>query len=129
MQNKSQKITNYNLERRTTEFSKSILNLLRQTAITVVNKNVIFQLSKSATSVGANYREANGAISYKDFRNKIFICKKEIQETEYWLELLYEISNPSCKQQIKELQKEARELTLIFNKISVSVNKNTNQNK
>ena len=77
---------------------------------------MIDQLLRSATSVGANYREANGASSKKDFKNKISLCRKEIQETEYWLELLAE-SNPKEREEIKRLWSEAHELTLIFNKI------------
>ena len=85
-----------------------------------INENLIFQLIKSATSVGANYCEANGASSKKDFNNKIFICRKEIQETKYWIELLAE-SNPEEKENLKKFWKEAHELTLIFNKISTTL--------
>ncbi len=53
----------------------------------MLNSNIISQLLRSATSVGANYHEANAASSKNDFRNKIYICRKEIQETEYWLDL------------------------------------------
>ena len=85
-----------------------------------INENIISQLAMSTTSVGANYCEANGASSRKDFRNKIFICRKEIQETKYWLEILAE-SNPEIKDKLRKLWKEAHELTLIFNKISTSL--------
>jgi len=53
-------------------------------------------------------------------RIKIFICKKEVQETKYWLEIISE-SNPEEKDSLKHLWKEAHELTLIFNKISTSL--------
>ena len=77
---------------------------------------------RSSTSVGANYCEANGASSKRDFRNKIYICKKEIQETKYWLELLEEMIDEGKKAELGLLQKEAQELTLIFNKISGTLN-------
>jgi four helix bundle protein len=88
-----------------------------------INENIIGQLLRSVTSVGVNYCEANGASSRKDFKNKIFICRKEIQETKYWIELLA-TSNPGEKDQLGKFWKEAHELALIFNKISKSLNKN-----
>ena len=53
-----------------------------------INDRLLSQAVGSAGSVGANYREANGASSKKDFQNKIFICKKESKETLYWIELI-----------------------------------------
>ncbi|MEA2088631.1 MAG: four helix bundle protein [Patescibacteria group bacterium] len=111
---------NYNLEERTKKFSKEILRFLLKIKKNEMNSNIIFQLIRSATSVGANYCEANGASSKKDFRNKIFICRKEIQETKYWLELLAEV-NLEAKKELKNLWQEAHELTLIFNKISTTL--------
>jgi four helix bundle protein len=49
---------------------------------------LVNQLVRSATSIGANYMEANGASSKKDFQNKIFIYKKEAQETKHWLRMI-----------------------------------------
>ncbi|MCK9378914.1 MAG: four helix bundle protein [Candidatus Moranbacteria bacterium] len=108
---------NYNLEERTRIFSKEMIRFLVKIKKNRINENIISQLIRSATSVGANYCEANGASSKKDFSNKIFICRKEIQETKYWVELLAEAS-PEEKDNLKKLWKEAHELTLIFNKIS-----------
>jgi four helix bundle protein len=110
----------YDLEKRTKDFAKDIIRCLLKVKSNEINRNIISQLSRSATSVGANYCEANGASSKKDFRNKIFICRKEIQETKYWIELLAE-ANPGEKSTFKSLWKEAHELTLIFNKISNSL--------
>ena len=72
------------------------------------------------TSVGANYCEANGASSKKDFRNNIHICKKEIKETKYWIEMLV-VVEAGQKEKLRILWKEAHELTLIFGKISSSL--------
>lgn len=110
----------YDLESRTKQFSKDIIRFLSTLKINEINRNIISQLIRSATSVGANYCEANGASSKKDFRNKIFICRKEIQETRYWLELLGETTIKG-EETLKQLSKEAHELTLIFNKISNSL--------
>ena len=110
----------YDLEERTRKFSKDIIGLLVKIKRSQISDNIISQLARSATSVGANYCEANGASSKKDFRNKIFICRKEIQETKYWLEILAE-ANPENKDKLRDIWKEAHELTLIFNKISTSL--------
>lgn len=112
----------YDLEERTRKFAKNIIGMLLKMKLNDINRNIISQLSRSATSVGANYCEANGASSKKDFRNKIFICKKEIQETKYWIEILAE-ANPESKETLKSLWKESHELTLIFNKIASSLKK------
>jgi four helix bundle protein len=68
----------YNLEERTKTFGREIIKLLVRINKIKINENIISQLARSATSVGANYCEANGASSDKDFSNKIFICRKEI---------------------------------------------------
>ncbi|MCX6761799.1 MAG: four helix bundle protein [Candidatus Moranbacteria bacterium] len=113
----------YDLEDRTRKFSKEVIQFLLKIKKHRINDSMISQLIRSATSVGANYCEANGASSKKDFNNKIFICRKEIQETEYWLEMLA-ASNPEEKETLKVLWKEAHELTLIFNKISTTIREN-----
>ena len=77
------------------------------------------QLIRSATSIGANYMEANEAASKKDFKNKISICKKESNETKHWLRMIAK-ANPGKKERCKVFWKEAHELTLIFAKISHS---------
>lgn len=110
---------NYDLEERTTKFSKDILALCKQIKISIHNKNIIEQLIRSATSVGANYCEANGSSSRKDFRNKIHICKKEAQETRYWIALL-EGLEVTKRNELRDLKKEAHELVLIFGKIAIS---------
>jgi len=77
----------YNLEERTAKFGEEALKFCKKITQDTITKPIISQLVRSATSVGANYMEANGASSRKDFKNKIFICKKEIQETKHWLRM------------------------------------------
>jgi four helix bundle protein len=72
-----------------------------------------YQLLKSVTSIGANYREANRAQSHEDFIHKIAICEKETSETEYWLELAVE-ANLTGSSSTEELLHEVRELLAIF---------------
>ena len=110
----------YDLEDRTREFSKKVIKLLRNIKLNELNKPIILQLIRSATSVGANYCEANGSSSKKDFRNKIHICKKEIQETKYWIEMMAEVE-PNTKEELRKIWTESHELTLIFGKISSSL--------
>lgn len=106
----------FDLENRTINYAKKIIYQCKKEQITYITKSIIDQLLRSATSIGANYHEANGADSKKDFRNKISICKKEAKETMYWLELL--ITTSTNTREIKLLWKEAHELTLIFSSIA-----------
>ena len=84
-------------------------------------KPLISQLVRSATSVGANYMEANQASSRKDFKNKIRISQKEANESKHWLRMIA-VAMPEKKDECLKLWKESHELTLIFAKISKSCN-------
>lgn len=64
----------YDLEERTAKFGENIINLCKKAPKNVVNTPIIDQLMRAGISMGANYAEANGASSKKDFKNKIFIC-------------------------------------------------------
>ena len=81
-----------------------------------INKPLISQLIRSSCSIGANYLEADGAESKKDFKHKISICKKEAKETRHWIRML-SYANPERKEDCRILWKEAQELTLIFSAI------------
>jgi len=107
---------NYDLEERTAKFGENTIRLCKSVQQDVITKPILSQLIRSSTSVGANYCEANGASSKKDFRNKIFICKKESQETKHWLRMLAQ-TVPQKKEQARQSWQEAQELTLIFGKI------------
>jgi four helix bundle protein len=112
----------YDLEERTAKFGEEVIKFCKNVRETTVSKPIISQLIRSATSIGANYMEANGASSKSDFRNKIFICKKESQETKHWLRMLA-VFDPNLKESIKLLWNEAQALTMIFQKILNSLNK------
>ena len=109
----------YDLEERAAAFGEAVLRLCKSTRQDVITRPLILQLVRSATSVGANYMEANGASSKRDFTNKIFICKKECQETKHWLRMLSSCL-PDRKDDIRILWQECQELTLIFQKIASS---------
>ena len=116
------KTNNYDLEERTAKFGEGVIDLVRSIKINTINDSVIKQIIRSATSIGANYCEANNASSKSDFRNKIYICKKETSETKYWLRMLSK-TNSELKNQTRKLWQEAQELNLIFQKIVNSINK------
>lgn len=109
----------FDLEERTAVFAENVIKLCKAVKNTTISQPILSQLIRSSTGMGANYREANGASSNKDFKNKIYICKKEAKETEYWLRILIEVDG-SIKQQCQQLLNEAHELTLIFSKIASS---------
>jgi four helix bundle protein len=71
------------------------------------------QLSRCGTSIGANFEEACGATSKKDFVSKLYICLKESRETDYWLRILTEL-NLGEAQLRTSLSKESLELIKIF---------------
>jgi len=110
----------YDLEERTAKFGEDIIDLCKTLAQDAITKPIIGQLIRSTTGIGANYMEANGASSKRDFANKIFICKKECQESKHWLRMLARCV-PDKKEEIKKFWKEAQELTLIFQKITTSL--------
>jgi len=107
----------FDLEKRTLEFAKYVIRLCKQLPQNVINRELIAQLIDASGSIGANYREANDALSKKDFRHRIKITRKEAKETHYWLELLIE-ANPDYKEKIDILLKEALELKKIFSSIA-----------
>ena len=106
----------YDLEERTALFGERIIDFVKTLSVNVINKELIRQLVKAGTSVGANYNEADGAESKKDFRHKIAICKKESKESKHWLRMIAR-ANPDRKDECRDLWSEAQELTLIFSSI------------
>ncbi|MBI2506854.1 MAG: four helix bundle protein [Candidatus Colwellbacteria bacterium] len=110
----------YNLEERTEKFGRMVIIFCKSIRPDAVSKPLISQLVRAGTSIGANYREANSASSKKDFRNKIFTCKKEAEETKYWLKMLKDYTNKEGE--LINLLQEVQELILIFGKILSTLN-------
>ncbi|HLE48847.1 MAG TPA: four helix bundle protein [Patescibacteria group bacterium] len=106
----------YNLEERTAKFGEMIIELCKKIPKNVITIPIINQLIKCATSIGANYCEADDAESKKDFKHKIGICKKESRESKFFLRMLAK-AVPEFKEEIKSLWQEAKEINLIFNSI------------
>jgi len=106
----------FDLTERTEKFSKDVIGFLKTIPKNFITIPIASQLVRSATSIGANYCEADNAVSRNDFINKIGIVKKEVKETVYWLKI-FTATIPEESVKIKELEKEANELHLIFNSI------------
>jgi four helix bundle protein len=105
-----------NLMERTARFGESIILLGKKVPRTAGNDPLIGQLVRAGTSVGANYCEADDAVSPKDFRHKVGICRKESKEAMFFLRMIA-ASEESLKDEARVLWKEAKELNLIFGSI------------
>jgi four helix bundle protein len=103
----------FDLEERTAAFGEAVIQFAKRLPLSVVTEPLIGQLVRSATSVGANYCEADDAGSKKEFRYRISVCKRECRETKHWLRMLA-AALPDEKEEGRRLWKEAKELHLIF---------------
>jgi four helix bundle protein len=108
----------YDLENRTLDFAKKCRELVKKIPNTIGNREDGKQLIRSSGSIGANYIEANEAISKKDFKHRIKITRKESKESRYWL-LLFDIEKDNKDLETKRsmLVQEATELMMIFSSI------------
>ena len=105
--------TQYDLEERTARFGETIVRFAKRIPQSPVNRSLIDQLVRAGTSVGANYCEADDAVSKRDFRHKIAVCKKEARETKHWLRMVA-TTEEDLKDEARKLWHEAKELHLIF---------------
>lgn len=106
----------YDLEERTARFGEAIIDFARTIPADAVTQRIIGQLVGAATSVGANYVEADDAVSKKEFLKNIGTCRKEARETKHFLRMAVR-AVPELKPQARILWIEAKELHLIFSKI------------
>lgn len=106
----------YDLEERTYAFAWRVVRFVRRLPKDVASAELAKQLVRAAGSVGANYIEANEALSRKDFTYRIKICRKEAKESRYWLRLL-ESPGRASEAERQALAQEAAELTRIFGAI------------
>jgi four helix bundle protein len=112
MQNKK-----YDLEDRTLKFAKDCVDLCKLLIRDTINIELVSQLIRASSSIGANYREANDSTTKKDFFHRIGICRREAKESKYWLELLLH-SNQKFSTKIEPLVDEALQLARIFASIA-----------
>ena len=104
------------LELRTKRFALAVIKFTSSLPSTRELEILARQLVRAATSIGANYREANRGVSRADFANKIGTVQKEASETQYWIELLVE-AGIGPRDSAQDLHKEASELLAIFTAI------------
>jgi len=113
---------NYDLLKRTEKFGIDIIKFVRNIKVSLYNYSALKQIIRSGTSIGANYCEATNASSPKDFKNKLHYCKKETEETIYWLTIINHTRSFPTDELIK-LKSEANELLKIFQKSITTVKK------
>src|SRR5205814_6998985 len=106
----------YDLEERTARFGEAVIDFARIIPQDAVTNRIAGQLVGAATSVDANYVEADDAVSKKEFLKSIGTCRKEARETKHFLQMAVR-AVPKLKPQARMLWLEARELHLIFSKI------------
>ncbi|SNS82417.1 four helix bundle protein [Ekhidna lutea] len=107
----------YDLEERTFQFTKSIRMLSKKLPKTPANIEDVKQVIRSSGSIGANYIEANEALSKKDFLFRVKISRKEAKESAYWLRLILETNDQEFSSEIKTHFDEATELKKILSAI------------
>jgi four helix bundle protein len=107
------KADSFDLERRTTKFGVAAIRFCQTVSSSPVIVPLLTQFVRAATSIGANYAEANDAESPRDFRHKVGICRKESGECKHWLTMLA-AAVPARRAEMRQLWQEAKELNLIF---------------
>src|SRR3990172_1156792 len=107
----------YDLEERTYQFAKSVRLYVKKLPKTIANIEDGKQVIKASGSVGANYIEANEALSKKDFLMRMKISRKEAKESAYFSRLLYETNTLEYEKEGIGLRNEAIELKKIFSTI------------
>lgn len=107
----------YDLEERTFQFAKSVRLLVKKLPKIQSNLEDSKQVIRSSGSIGANYIEANEALSKKDFLMRVKISRKEAKESTYWLRLLLETNDSSFEPEIRKCFNEATELKKILSAI------------
>ena len=104
----------YDLEERTYCFARDVRLFVKALGSTISNIEDAKQVVRSSGSVGANYIEANEALSKKDFLMRAKICRKEAKESAYWLRLIGDLNDETTKKEARTLYSEAIELKKYF---------------
>jgi len=107
----------YDLEIRTFQFAKKVRTFVKRLRMTIGNIEDSKQLVRASGSVGANYIEANEALSKKDFVMRVKISRKESKESRYWLKLVDTQDESEQENERNNLISEATELMNIFGAI------------
>lgn len=110
-------MANYNLEDRTLEFAKATRVFVKRLPRCTSNLEDGKQVIRSSGSIGANYIEANEALSKKDFKMRMKISRKEAKETYYWLKLVDTGNDQQIEKERLNLLDEATQLLKIMSSI------------
>lgn len=108
---------NQKLEKRMLAFAANVIREINKQKS--LPRSISDQLTRSSASIGANYAEACNASSKLDFRNKIFVAKKEAAETRYWIDLCIELTKSEDWASIRQ---ESHELLVILQTVINSLN-------
>jgi four helix bundle protein len=104
------------LDERTAQFGEAIIHFAKRVPKNPVNERLISQLVGAATSIGANYCEADDSVSGKELKQKIGTCRKESKETMFFLRMIAS-AEPMLADEARSLWREAKEINLIFGAI------------
>jgi four helix bundle protein len=106
----------FDLEERTARFGEAVIQFLKTLPQGPLTNRLIAQLVGAATSVGANYCEADDSVSKRDFKHRIGTCRKEARESKHFLRMIAS-AVPENREEARRLWREAHELNLIFSAI------------
>jgi four helix bundle protein len=120
MTNGDERTLKFDLEERTARFGEAVVAFAKMIPVNEVTRPLISQLVRSATSVGANYAEADDCDSRKDFKFKIGLCRRELRETKHNIRMVV-AADAELRESAKPIWREAQELNLIFGKIRRSL--------
>lgn len=110
----------YDIRERTLMFAVNTAKFIKSIPLTIAYAEYAKQLIRSSASIGANLEEADGALSKKDFINKVAISRREARESRYWLKLIQSVEigdHPAIKSDSDKLIEESRQIILILSSI------------
>lgn len=113
------------LTNRLMQFSKDLILTAQVLTLSTINRNTVEKCVESGTNAGAENIQASAASTKKSFMFRINMCKSCLQTASYRLELLVETSKDK-KSELQNLFNEAKDLALIFNRISRKLKKGEN---
>lgn len=108
---------------RTKNFSYNVYRLVKRIQIDIYNKQIVEQLVDSSFSVASNYRAAQRGKSKRDAANKIKIVLEEIDESNFWLQSIFDLKIMESNEIVK-LIRESEELISIFVSITNKLSEN-----
>ena len=103
----------FDLAERTPVFGERVIEMLKTVPVNRITNPLVSQLVRSATSIGANYCEADEALTNKEFRHRIGISKREAKESCFHLRMIVAAA-PECREPARALWQECKELVRIF---------------